>query len=227
MGIFSRFNDIIHSNINALLDRAENPEKIIRLVIQEMEDTLVEVRTNAARTIADQKTMGRRLNRLRSELIEWEKRAELAISKDRDDLARTALTEKATIQKVIEKLEDDTIYIEEQRLRLGEDIVKLQAKLSEAKARQKTLLMRGITADSRIKTKGKLGDNRIDEAMTNFEHLEQKMDVLEGKAESWDVGQSRPVNEELTDLSVDDDVEQELTELKKRMEKQRQPQSLT
>ncbi len=227
MGIFSRFNDIIHSNINALLDRAENPEKIIRLVIQEMEDTLVEVRTNAARTIADQKTMGRRLNRLRSELIEWEKRAELAISKDRDDLARTALTEKATIQKVIEKLEDDTIYIEEQRLRLGEDIVKLQAKLSEAKARQKTLLMRGITADSRIKTKGKLGDNRIDEAMTNFEHLEQKMDVLEGKAESWDVGQSRPVNEEFTDLSVDDDVEQELTELKKRMEKQRQPQSLT
>ncbi len=226
MGIFSRFNDIIHSNINSLLDRAEDPEKIIRLVIQEMEDTLVEVRTNAAKTIADQKTMARRLEKLGSELIEWEKRAELAVSKGRDDLARTALTEKSNIQTVIEKLEDDTVYIEEQRQRLAEDIVKLQAKLSEAKIRQKTLLMRGVTADSRIKTKGKLSDNRIDEAMTNFEHLERKMDMLEGKAESWDMEPHRPVNEDFTDLDIDENVEQELAELKKRMEKQSQPQTL-
>ncbi len=223
MGIFSRFNDIIQSNINSLLDRAENPEKIIRLVIQEMEDTLVEVRTNAARTIADQKTMSRRLDRLRTELIEWEKRAELAISKDRDDLARTALTEKSAIGQVIEKLEDDTVYIEEQRVRLDEDIVKLQAKLAEAKARQKTLLMRGVTADSRLKTNDKLSDNRIGEAMTNFEYLERKMDMMEGKAESWDMGQARPVGEEFTELGTDESVEQELADLKKRMKQKNQP----
>jgi phage shock protein A len=192
-----------------------------------MEDTLVEVRTNAARTIADQKTMSRRLDRLRNERTEWEKRAELAINKNRDDLARTALAEKSAIAKVIDKLEDDTVYIEEQRQRLNEDIVKLQEKLGEAKARQKTSLMRGVTADSRLKTKDKLSDNRIDEAMTNLEHLEKKMDMMEGKADSWDMGQTGPVGEEFTELSIDESVEQELTELKRRMEQKRQAQSLT
>lgn len=226
MGIFSRFNDIIHSNINSLLDRAEDPEKIIRLVIQEMEDTLVEVRTNAARTIADQKTMSRRLDRLRTELLEWGNRAELAISKGRDDLARTALTEKSAIGQVIEKLEDDTVYIEGQRQQLNEDIIKLQAKLSEAKARQKTLLMRGVTANSRLKTNNRLGDNRIDEAMTNFEHLERKMDMMEGKADSFDMGQKRPVSEEFSELNTDESVEKELAEMKKRMKQQSQLQPL-
>lgn len=226
MGIFSRFNDIIHSNINSLLDRAEDPEKIIRLVIQEMEDTLVEVRTNAARTIADQKTMSRRLDRLRTELLEWGNRAELAISKGRDGLARTALTEKSAIGQVIEKLEDDTVYIEGQRQQLNEDIIKLQAKLSEAKARQKTLLMRGVTANSRLKTNNRLGDNRIDEAMTNFEHLERKMDMMEGKADSFDMGQKRPVSEEFSELNTDESVEKELAEMKKRMKQQSQLQPL-
>lgn len=218
MGIFSRFNDIVNSNINALLERAENPEKIIRMVIQEMEDTLVEVRTNAARTIADQKTLKRRLSRMYDELSEWEQRAELAIHKNREDLARAALVEKTTLQKVINRMEQDASSIEEQRQQLGDDIARLQAKLSEAKARKKALLMREDTARSRIKTRTSLSDKRVDEAMANFEHLERKMDTLEGRVESYDLGRERSLEDEFTDLAADEGVEQELAALKKRMQ---------
>jgi len=218
MGIFSRFNDIVNSNINALLEHAENPEKIIRLVIQEMEDTLVEVRTNAARTIADQKTLQRRLSRMHDELSEWEQRAELAIHKNREDLARAALAEKTTLQKVINRLEQDATDIEEQRQQLGDDIARLQAKLTEAKARKKALLMREDTAKSRIKTRDSLSDKRVDEAMANFEHLEQKMDTLEGRVESYDLGRERSLEDEFADLAADEGIEEELAALKKRMQ---------
>ncbi len=218
MGIFSRFNDIVNSNINALLERAENPEKIIRLVIQEMEDTLVEVRTNAARTIADQKTLTRRLERMYDELSEWDQRAELALQKNREDLARSALTEKTSLAKVITRLEQDRVEIEEQRQQLGNDIARLQEKLAEAKARKKSLLMREDTARSRIKTRGSLNDTRVDEAMENFEHLERKMDTLEGKVESYDLGRERSLEEEFADLAADEGIEQELAALKKRMQ---------
>jgi len=218
MGIFSRFNDIVNSNINALLERAENPEKIIRLVIQEMEDTLVEVRTNAARTIADQKTLKRRLARLREELAEWEARAELAVGKGREDLARAALAEKSSLQKVVDRLEQDAVFIDEQRQQLSDDIARLQAKLTEAKARKKALLMRGDTAKNRIRTRDSLNDRRVEEAMANFEHLERKMDTLEGRVEAYDLGRDRSLDEEFADLAADDGVEQELAALKKRMQ---------
>ena len=161
MSIFSRFNDIIHSNINAMLEHAENPEKIIRLVIQEMEDTMVEVRTNAARTIADQKTLDRQLARLRDESAQWEQKAELALTKDREDLARAALAEKSLLQTAIEQLEKETEAIENQLVGLNNDIGRLQAKLTEAKARKKSLDMRWQTTNSRLKVRGQLDDGRI------------------------------------------------------------------
>lgn len=222
MGIFSRFNDIVNSNINALLERAENPEKIIRLVIQEMEDTLVEVRTNAARTIADQKTLKRRLARLHEELAEWEHRAELAVRKGREDLARAALSEKSTLQKIITRLEQESADIEDQRQQLENDIARLQAKLTEAKARKKALLMRGNTAKSRIKARDRLADKRLEEAMANFEHLERKMDTLEGKVESYDLGRNQNLEEEFANLAEDESIEQELSNLKQRL-REKQP----
>ena len=218
MSIFSRFNAIINSNINAMLDKAEDPEKIIRLVIQEMEDTLVEVRTNAARTIADKKTLYRRLERLRGEATDWEQKAELAVRKGREDLARAALAEKANLLKVIKRLDDEMDEIEHQLERLNEDIGRLQAKLSEAKARQKALLMRHETVSNRLKTRDRLSDRRIDDAMARFDHLEQKMDTLEGKVEVHDLGQARTLKDEFTNLEAEDSVEQELAALKKRLQ---------
>jgi phage shock protein A len=219
MSIFSRFNDIIHSNINAMLEHAEDPEKIIRLVIQEMEDTMVEVRTNAARTIADQKTLRRQLDRLEGESIQWEQKAELAINKGRDDLARAALAEKARIQTAIEQLEKESTIVAEQLEGLNCDIGQLQAKLTEAKTRKKTLDMRWKTANNRLKVRNKLSDSRVDDAMLQFEHLERKMDTLEGRVEAHDLGQERTLEEEFADLAAEDSIEQELAELKKRLHK--------
>jgi phage shock protein A len=220
MGIFSRFNDIVSSNINAMLEKAENPEKIIRLVIQEMEDTLVEVRTTAARTIADRKTIQRRLDRLRTEVQGWSEKAELAVRRDRDDLARAALAEKASLQDLIDRLEIESLEIDSQLDQLNEDIGRLQAKLTEAKERKKGLQMRRDTATSRIKTRESLADDRIHEAMSRFEHIERKMDELEGQVESYDLGRERPLKDEFADLAAEETVEQELADLKKRVQAQ-------
>jgi len=226
MGIFSRFNDIVSSNINAMLEKAENPEKIIRLVIQEMEDTLVEVRTTAARSIADRKTLHRRLDRLRLEAQGWVEKAELAVRRDREDLARAALAEKSALQEIIEQLEVESLEIDSQLEQLNEDIGRLQAKLTEARERKKGLQMRHDTATSRIKTRQSLSDTRIHEVMGRFEHIERKMDELEGQVESFDLGRERPLQDEFADLAAADTVEQELAELKKRMqEKQAQKKS--
>ncbi len=218
MGIFSRFNDIVSSNINAMLEKAENPEKIIRLVIQEMEDTLVEVRTTAAKTIADRKTIQRRLDRLRFEAQGWSEKAELAVRRDREDLARAALAEKATLQELIDRLEAESEEIDSQLAQLNEDIGRLQAKLTEAKERKKALQVRHDTATSRVKTRQSLSDDRIYEAMSRFEHIERKMDQLEGQVESYDLGRERPLKDEFADLASRDTIEQELAELKKRVQ---------
>ena len=220
MGIFSRFNDIVSSNINAMLEKAENPEKIIRLVIQEMEDTLVEVRTTAAKNIADRKTIQRRLDRLRFEAQSWSEKAELAVRRDREDLARAALAEKAALQELIDRLEAESLEIDTQLEQLNEDIGRLQAKLTEAKERRKALQMRHDTATSRVQTRESLSDDRIHEAMSRFEHIERKMDELEGQVESYDLGRERPLKDEFTDLAAEDTVEQELAELKKRVQAQ-------
>jgi len=220
MGIFSRLHDIINANINALLERAENPEKMIRLVIQEMEDTLVEVRTNAARIIADQKTLNRRITRLKEELTLWEERAALAVTKGREDLARAALTEKKALKRLVDRLEEEARLIEEQRHQLSEDIGRLQDKLDEARARKKSLLMREKTARSRLRTHGRLEDRRLEEALAGFERLERKMDILEGRVEARDLGREKAepgLDEEFASLAMDEEVEQELAELKKRI----------
>ncbi len=216
MGIFSRFNDIINANINALLDRAEDPEKIIRLVIQEMEDTLVEVRSNAARTIAEHKTLQRRLQRLRREAAEWERKAELAVRKGREDLARAALAEKALVERAVAAMADDLEEVDHQLAKLNDDIARLQEKLADARARQKTLALRHQAASTRLKARDTLGDRRIDEALSRFEHLEQKMDTLEGRVEAHDLGGPRGIEQEFAELETEDQIERELERLRAR-----------
>src|SRR5690554_7781260 len=138
MGIFTRFTDIVNSNINALLDKAEDPEKMVRLIIQEMEDTLVEVHSTSARLIAEKKDTERQLGRYEKEAAEWEAKAELALSKDREDLARLALLEKQKAMTDAETLKTELDRIEEHLNRLSEEVGQLQEKLADAKARQKS-----------------------------------------------------------------------------------------
>ncbi|WP_207480461.1 phage shock protein PspA [Arenibaculum pallidiluteum] len=221
MGIFSRLTDIINSNINALLDRAEDPEKLIRLIIQEMEDTLVEVRSSTVRTIAEKKEIERRLAETARERDEWQRKAELALSRDRDDLAKGALVAKARLQEQFEALTRQHAVIEEALAKSGEDIARLQAKLADAKSREKALVARHKAATDRLKIRAKLHDERITDAFARFEQVERALDEIEGRVESYDIGRRKSLGEEFADLEVEGKVEQELAELKQRLHNQR------
>jgi phage shock protein A len=217
MGIFSRFTDIINSNLNSILDKAEDPEKIIRLMIQEMEDTLVEVRSTAARAIADKKEITRKLDGLDDEARDWAKKAELALDKGREDLAKAALAEKAISLKSAEGLRSQQKAIAEGLEKLNEDIGSLEAKLADAKSRQQAIVARHRTATKRLEVRKRLHDYRIDDAMLRFESFERRMDNLEGHVESYDLGTKRGgLAQEISDLESKDAVERELEELKSR-----------
>ncbi len=216
MGIFSRFTDIVNANINVLLDKAEDPEKMVRLIIQEMEETLVEVRTQSARLIADKKDLGRRIERLQSEAAEWDNRAELALSKEREDLARAALKEKTVTVEAATAIEVELEQVDINLEKLSGDISLLQQKLVDAKTRQKALIIRSKTATSRIGVKRQLHDVDIEEAMSRFDRFERKIDILEGEVEAYDLGQ-RNLAEEIADLESDEKVDAELARLKARM----------
>ncbi len=217
MGIFSRFTDIINSNICAILDRAEDPEKIIRLIIQEMEDTLVEVRTNAAHAIAERKEIGRKLSRLQETRHEWERRAELALAKGREDLAKGALLEKAKLGEVGRLLEEQLAQVETALGQGDADISKLQAKLAEAKAKQKAIAVRHEVADSRLKVRRNLYDSRVDDALARFDQVERKLDEAEGQVEAYDLGQRQTLAQEIADLEAESAIDEELSVLKRRL----------
>jgi phage shock protein A len=218
MGIFSRFTDIVNANINAMLDKAEDPEKIVRLMIQEMEDTLVEVRSSAARAIADRKQLDRKLDAVKAELTEWEHKAELAVRKNRDDLARAALAEQAKVAERVEIVRKQHAQVDDGLARLKEDIVKLEDKLTDAKTRQKALLMRHQTASDRLEVRKHTHENKIDDALVRFEQFERKMENMEGRVEAYDLGRKKDLRKEFVTLETGESVEQALVDLKKRIQ---------
>ena len=217
MGIFSRFSDIVNSNINAILDKAEDPEKLVRLMIQEMEDTLVEVRSAAARTIADKKELGRKLKALTKEGLAWQDKAELAISKGRDDLAKAALAERAKVNRSVEGLEKQTQAVVEGLAKLNTDIARLEEKLADAKARQKAIIARHQTASHRLQVRTKIHNPKVDDAFVRFESFERRMEDLEGRVEAYDLGSRKDLNNEFATLESEEVVEKDLADLKAKM----------
>ena len=217
MGIFSRLTDIVNSNINAILARAEDPEKIIRLIIQEMEDTLVEVRSSAVRSIAERKELERRVAAIRREVEEWERKAELAVTRGRDDLAKGALHAKARAEQNCKELESQLAQLVEALNRQNEDIGRLQAKLNDAKARQRSIVARHKTAANRVKLRSKLYDERITDAFARFEQVERALDEAEGKVEAYDIGRQKGLHEEFAEMEADASVLEELEKLKTRL----------
>ena len=217
MGIFTRFSDIVNSNINAILDKAEDPEKIVRLMIQEMEDTLVEVRSAAARSIADKKDLNRKLGRLESEQRDWDGKAELALRKGREDLAKAALVEKSRATAATDIIKSDYDAIDEGLNKLNDDIARLENKLADAKARQKSLLARHKTANSRLAARKKIHDYKIDDALVRFEQYTRRIDDVEGRIEAYDLGLPKDLNHEFAGLEAEESVKKELDELKQRV----------
>ena len=214
MGIFSRLTDIVNSNITALLDRAEDPAKMIRLIVQEMEDTLVEVRSDAARLIAERKEISRRLGKLVDAQGEWQKRAELALSRNREDLARAALVEKAKVAELIKAIETDDAILAERMANLDADIHRLQEKLSEAKAKQASLMARAKTANARLSVREQLYDGRVNGALARFDSIEKKLDEVEGRVEAFDMGKGKTLADEIADLAAETEIDAELAKLK-------------
>ena len=215
MGIFSRTRDIIAANVTDLLDKAEDPAKMIRMIILEMEETLVEVRASAARTIADQKELRRQITKLDTVQANWLEKAELALSKDREDLAKAALTEKQKAADLAEQLNEEIALLDESLKASEGDIAKLQGKLREARARQNSLVTRLESANNRAKMREMYAGPKIDDAFSRFELLERRVDYAEGRADAAGMGAApKTLDEEIAELRSSDKVDAELAALK-------------
>ncbi len=215
MGVFTRLSDIINSNINAMLDKAEDPEKIARLIIQEMEDTLVEVRAAAARSMADKKEYERDLVSLQAKREDWASKAELAVEKGREDLARGALAAKQRAEREIESLNQALKAIDDVSAKRQDDLAKLQAKLDEAKTKHRALIVRREAAEQRISMRSKMEVNKVDEAIQRYAKVERKVDEMEAYADLINVG-DQSLEAQFQDLAAEESVEKELAELKRK-----------
>ncbi len=218
MGIFSRTRDIIAANFNDLLDKADDPAKMIRMIILEMEETLVEVRASAARTIADQKEMHRHTVKLERLQADWADKAQLALSKDREDLARAALVEKKKADDMAEQLKAEIAVLDDALRAYELDIEKLQTRLREARSRQTAIAARLESAENRVKLRTLLASERVDEAMARFDQLERRVDYAEGRADALGLADNsaKPnLADEIAALAGQDKIDEELEEMKR------------
>jgi phage shock protein A len=217
MSIFSRTRDIMAANLTELLDRAEDPSRMIRMVILEMEETLVEVRASAARSIADAKEMRRAMVRLEGLMDSWTEKAELALSKGREDLAKAALIERQKAADMAKSLDEEVSVVETTLKAYEADIAKLQAKLREARARQNAISTRIESAVTRAKARELLHGSRTEDAFSRFELLERRADFAEGRAEALGMTGPKSLEEEIADLKAEEAVDKELEALKARL----------
>ncbi|MGB1262084.1 MAG: phage shock protein PspA [Cognaticolwellia sp.] len=215
--MFSRFTDIINANINAMLDKAEDPEKMIKLIIQEMEETLVEVRSTAAKHIAEKKTVLRNIREMESRVANWQQKAELALQKDREDLAKSALVEKQTCTQNLADFTQELAQFDEFLTAVQEDAQRLQDKLTEAKRKQDAFAMRQKSAEVRLKVRKKAAVYNIDEAIGKFERYQQKIDRVEAEVEAYDMTASQSLDSQFRQLENEENVEQELAQLKQKV----------
>ena len=222
MGIFSRTRDIIAANFNDLLDKADDPEKMIRMIIFEMEETLVEVRASAARTIADQKEMHRHTVKLDQLQADWAEKAQLALSKDREDLARAALVEKKKAADMSDQLKQEIAVLDDALRAYEQDIQKLQNRLREARSRQTAIAARLESAENRVKLRSLMTEERVDDALSRFDQLERRVDYAEGRADALSIADNsgKPsLADEIAALEGADAIDDELAEMKKALGK--------
>jgi phage shock protein A len=219
MGIFSRTRDIVAANFADLIEKAEDPSKMIRMIILEMEETLVEVRASAARTIADQKEMRRHISKLEQLQDNWTEKAELALSKDREDLAKAALVERQKAFDMAEQLKAEVGVLDDALRASEEDIAKLQTKLREARTKQNAVQTRLESANNRTRLREMYNGPKTHEAFSRFDVLDRRVDEAEGRADAMGLGVVKSLEEEIAELRSNDKVDAQLAALKARMKK--------
>lgn len=222
MGIFSRTRDIIAANFTELLDQADDPVKMIRMIILEMEETLVEVRASAARTIADQKEMHRHTMRLDKLQADWGEKAQLALSKDREDLARAALVERKKAADMADQLRQEIAVLDDALRAYEQDIAKLQSRLREARSRQSQIAARLESAENRVKLRSLMTNERVDEALSRFDQLERRVDYAEGRADALGIAGKEgkaSLADEIAALEGADKIDEELEQMKRALGK--------
>jgi phage shock protein A len=219
MGMFTRFTDIINANINVMLDKAEEPEKMIKLIINEMEETLVEVRSAVAKHIAEKKTVLRNISEMESRVTKWQYKAELALTKGREDLAKSALVEKQNCTQKLAEFNEALIQIDEYLTAVQQDSQRLQDKLTEAKRKQEAFAIRQQSAEVRLKVREKAVINNIDQAINKFERYQQKVDRVEAAVEAYDMTPSKALDSQFSTLENDEIMEQALAQLKQKVAK--------
>ena len=225
MGIFTRFRDIISSNINAILDKAEDPEKLIKLMIREMEDTLVEIKAACAGAMASSKKVQRQLDTLYDRIRYWEEKAELAIKKSRDNLAREALVEKRRYTRRVDGLENEitehNLLIEQYQ----DHIRQLEDKLKSARDKQRLLVQRHIHANRKRQAQEEIRRVDSSEAMLKFDELENRIERMEAEGDLVNFGKKTALEAEFDSLGVDEEIEKELQALKTPVSKPDERQS--
>jgi phage shock protein A len=214
MGVFTRFRDIVSSNINAMLDRAEDPEKMIKLMIREMEDTLVELKSSCAGVMANQKKSQRELEDAFSRMERWSRNAQLAVDRGRDDLAREALVEKRRYTGRKETLEQEIQDLDGLVSQYQNDIVQLEERLQGAREKQRLLVQRHIHADRKRRAQEEIRRVDASDAIYKFEQLENRIERMEAEADLVNFAKARSVEGEIGRLAVDDEIERELEQLK-------------
>lgn len=219
MSVFKRFSDILNSNVSAMLDKAENPEKLVRMIISEMENTLFDVRRESAKTIADKKDMDRQIKNYQAEIVSWQSRAEMALDKGRDDLAKQALSEMHRVEQAVEAQLKELSALEMALARLENDVAKLQSKLNEAVARKKAIIARHETVKATILIRKRSESNQISQALFRFDRFEKRMDQLEAEAEAMNLGKNVSLSQQIDSLEEDTKLDGELQALKLKMKK--------
>ena len=214
MSIFSRFRDIVNSNINAMLDQAEDPEKLVRLMIQEMEDTLIDLKASCAGAIAARKKVGRGFDELHARVASWESKAKLAIAKGREELAREALLEKRRAGEGIPALEKETMQLDEVIRNYQADITQLEEKLTTAREKQRVLVQRHIHAQHKTRAQQQIRRSETTDALLRYEQFESRIERMEADADLINYGRKPSLEEQFSQLERDEDIENELNALK-------------
>jgi phage shock protein A len=214
MGIFSRVRDIISANINSMLEKAEDPEKLVKMMIREMEDTLVEIKASCAGAMAAKKKIRRDLDAVRARADEWAGKAQLAVDKGREDLAREALLEKRRYTERVDAMEEEFGQCDTLVEQYQADIMQLEDKLATAREKQRVLVQRHVRAQQRKRTETNIRKVDTSSALTKFENLEQRIDRMDAEADLVNFGRKPSLDEEFAKIEGDEDIEKELEELK-------------